>query len=416
MRIAIFENLPRGGAKRAALELGRFLAANHKLDLYRLSTTESKAFDLAPLCQKLYTYPFQPLGGRLDDRLVDGKLAPRSYTMFGPLMRVHRQIAADVDHRDYDALLAHTDSYTQAPYVLGYLRQVPSVYFCQEPFRFLEERQHLDVHRAGLRRLPLGRLREAEEVWAVNRMGRLDTRNARAADAIAANSVHSRERIWAAYARTATVCPLGIDVEHFTPASGAVTRRNEVLSIGIPSVIKGHDLVIRALARIPKESRPALRLIMPWRRGSEPFERLAQENGVELTVEAAIDEAEILDRYRRALATVCAARLEAFGFTPLESMACGTPVVAIQEGGYRETVVDGVTGFLVEPDPGAIAAAIATLAGDPSLVSRLGVSGREHVVRSWQWDRGGAALENLLRKVAASREPAMERRAAPTNA
>src|ERR1700686_2535605 len=155
MRIAIFENLPRGGAKRAALELGRFLAANHELDLYRLSTTESKALDLAPFCRELYTYPFKPLGGRLDDRLAGGKLTPRSYTMFGPLMRVHRQIAIDVDHRDYDVLLTHTDSYTQAPYLLGYLRQVPSVYFCQEPFRFLEERQHLEVHRAGLRRLPL---------------------------------------------------------------------------------------------------------------------------------------------------------------------------------------------------------------------------------------------------------------------
>jgi glycosyltransferase involved in cell wall biosynthesis len=182
-----------------------------------------------------------------------------------------------------------------------------------------------------------------------------------------------------------------------------------VLSIGIPSVIKGHDLVIRALARIPQASRPALRLVMPWLRGSEPLERLAKANGVELIVEAAIEEADMLDRYRRALATVCAARLEAFGFTPLESMACGTPVVAIQEGGYRETVVDGLTGFLVEPDPDAIAAAIAALASDPSLVAKLGLSGREHVVRSWQWDKGGQALDSLLRKVATSREPASER-------
>src|ERR1700694_730170 len=412
MRIAIFENLPRGGAKRAAFELGRFLASNHELDLYRLNTTESRALDLAPFCQQLYTYPFSPLGGLLDRRLAGGKLAPRSYTMFGPFRHVDPQISADVARRNYDVLLTHTDSYTQAPYLLGYLRRVPSVYFCQEPFRFLEERQHLNEHRAALRHLPLGRLREAEDVWALRRMGRLDTSHARAADAIAVNSVHSRERIWASYGRAATVCPLGIDIEHFTPGTGAVTRRNEVLSIGIPSVIKGHDLVIQALGRIPTASRPALRLITPWLGGSQPLELIAKANGVELIVEAAIEETAMLDRYRRALATVCAARLEAFGFTPLESMACGTPVVAIREGGYRETVSDRLTGFLVEPEPDAIAAAIAALASDASLVTELGRGGREHVVKSWQWDKGGRALENLLQGIAESRVRASERRVA----
>ena len=48
-------------------------------------------------------------------------------------------------------------------------------------------------------------------------------------------------------------------------------------------------------------------------------------------------------------------RFETFGLIPLESMGCGTPVVATNIGGHRETVVNDVTGFLVDPDPKEIA-------------------------------------------------------------
>jgi len=399
MRIAIYENLPFGGAKRAAFEFARWLAAEHEIDLYRLDTSAAGSLDLAPLAKHVYTYRFSALFGLFDDRLKRGKLTPRSYTMFGPLIRVHRRMARDIDARGYDVLLAHTDGYTQAPHLLGHVWRVPSVYFCQEPFRILQERLNLEEYLAGLRRLPLGLVREREELLALRRMGRHDRRNARAAKALATNSVYSRERIWAAYARNATVCYLGIDAERFTPSRGA-PRRREVLSVGLPSAIKGHDLVIESLARIPKDRRPAMRLVMTWVRNSEPLERLAKERDVELILEAALGDEAMQDRYRQALATVCAARLEPFGLTPLESMACGTPVVAIREAGFRETVLDGETGFLVEPEPDAIAGAISTLARDSALVGRFGMRGRDHVVRSWGWEHGGRALDALLRSAA----------------
>ena len=85
MRIAIYENLPPGGAKRASFEFGRFLAQRHEVDLYRLSITDNRAFDLAPLVHQVYTYRYAPLGGLLDARLTGGHFAPRSYTLFGPL-------------------------------------------------------------------------------------------------------------------------------------------------------------------------------------------------------------------------------------------------------------------------------------------------------------------------------------------
>jgi len=63
---------------------------------------------------------------------------------------------------------------------------------------------------------------------------------------------------------------------------------------------------------------------------------------------------EIRDLYRSCVATILPGE-EDFGIVPLEAQACGRPVVALGRGGACETVVDGVTGVLVEPGEEALA-------------------------------------------------------------
>jgi glycosyltransferase involved in cell wall biosynthesis len=67
---------------------------------------------------------------------------------------------------------------------------------------------------------------------------------------------------------------------------------------------------------------------------------------------------------------------EDWGLVPLEAMALGKPVIAVNRGGPVESVVDGQTGFLVNPTPESFASAIEMLADDPDLVRRLGVNAR----------------------------------------
>jgi D-inositol-3-phosphate glycosyltransferase len=64
---------------------------------------------------------------------------------------------------------------------------------------------------------------------------------------------------------------------------------------------------------------------------------------------------------------------EPFGITPLESMACGTPVIGSNVGGIKYTVVDGETGALVPPeDPAALALKIEELVNDADGLQQMG--------------------------------------------
>jgi glycosyltransferase involved in cell wall biosynthesis len=92
--------------------------------------------------------------------------------------------------------------------------------------------------------------------------------------------------------------------------------------------------------------------------------------------------------------------LEPFGFVPLESMASGTPVIGVREGGIRETIVDGVTGFLVDRDPAAMARALDRLLAYPQEIEELGRRGREYVCQVWTWERTMTVLEQHLEQAA----------------
>ena len=90
-----------------------------------------------------------------------------------------------------------------------------------------------------------------------------------------------------------------------------------------------------------------------------------------------ISEAEKLRLLRRAWALVFASPKEGWGITNLEAAACGTPVIASDSPGIRESVRDGETGFLVpHGDVDAMAASMTRVARDRTLVEQLGAQAR----------------------------------------
>jgi glycosyltransferase involved in cell wall biosynthesis len=136
---------------------------------------------------------------------------------------------------------------------------------------------------------------------------------------------------------------------------------------------------------------------------------LARSLGVELRVRTAVSDAELVATLNSAALLLYTSRLEPFGFAPLEANACGLPVVGIAEGGIRETVQDGVNGFLVEPEAESIARAASRLLQNPALARQMGEKAAENVQRSWNVESSIDRLETILLQAVSTKRGQMGR-------
>lgn len=130
------------------------------------------------------------------------------------------------------------------------------------------------------------------------------------------------------------------------------------------------------------------------------LERLVVELGLQERVELLRN---VSDATRRrlmwgALAVVYTPPGEHFGIVPLEAMALGTPVLAVDSGGPTETVVDGECGFLREPEKEAFAEVMVGLVRNPDRAVEMGVSGAARVRRMFSLHALADALEVMLGK------------------
>lgn len=103
-----------------------------------------------------------------------------------------------------------------------------------------------------------------------------------------------------------------------------------------------------------------------------------------------------LSLLNRCLCLVYTPSHEHFGIVPIEAMYVRRPVIAVNSGGPLETVEDGVTGFLCNPDAESFAAAMQKFVKDPSLSLTMGDAGKENVVRKFSFDVFAQHLHNIV--------------------
>lgn len=300
-----------------------------------------------------------------------------------------RQCAEEIDQGGFDILFANTCMLFRTTSI-GRFAKTPAVLYLQEPFRWLYE---------ALPQLPwLARPRGA---WSPLRpstyrstfvdirtlrnrrvQAREEASNAAAFHRILVNSYFSRESVLRAYGLDSDVCYLGIDAEHFVDKG--LPRGNDVVGLGSITREKNLGLCIEAIGAIPPP-RPKLVWIgnLADHAYLDEVRRLAEARQVAFEPMVRVSDEILLDVLNRTAVMVYAPRLEPFGLAPLEANACGVPVVAVAEGGVRETVVDGVTGLLVAHDPAAMAAAVTRLLHDPTLARQLGANARQAVEAKW---------------------------------
>jgi D-inositol-3-phosphate glycosyltransferase len=216
-------------------------------------------------------------------------------------------------------------------------------------------------------------------------------------------------RLYGAAPSSLAQVPCGVDVQALFPGTRAEARARLglpaegfiVLQLGRLVPRKGIANVVRAMALLPGDAR----LVVVGGDADTPDETatpeigrlrgIARAAGVadRVTFTGRRARAALRDWYVAADVFVTTPWYEPFGITPLEAMACGTPVIGSAVGGIGYTVQHGRTGFLVPPeDPPALARRLLLLQCQPALAAAMGQAGVQRVRSQFTWQQVAAQL------------------------
>lgn len=233
-------------------------------------------------------------------------------------------------------------------------------------------------------------------------------------------------RLYNAEPSKITIVPCGFDPAEFFPISKELARvvlgfgpeERIILQLGRLVPRKGIDNVIHGFAKLLNEHKVESRLLIVGGEKEDPDESATPEIGRLREIacrEGVAERVQFVGRrgrealkyfYSGADVFVTTPWYEPFGITPVEAMACGTPVVGGNVGGVKFTVRDGETGYLVPPNnPGALAERIAHLYQHPKLMSVFRQAGIRRVNDLFTWRRVADSVALIYEDVLSSRQP-----------
>lgn len=358
MKIAIFHELDFGGAKRTVDALGKRLNKIFDVDLYYVG--EKKEKNDSKNYKNIFYYPFHSRLWKGND--WKGKLYKDTVELFS-LYNLHKKIARDINSKGYNYVFVHPSKFTQAPFLLRFLKN-KSVYFCQEPLRIAYDPYLSDI----------SYIKFPKNIYEfVNRMVRkwIDGVNFKGANIVLANSKFSKEFIEESYGKQATLCYLGVDVVFFKPYN--IKKTIDILFIGNEN--DGYSFLNSMSERFNNKNKFRIHAI--FRGEGLP----------------GMTDKELLNIYNKSKVLVALNHNEPFGLIPLEAMACGTPVIAVDEGGYNESVINNKTGFLISRNPNEFYDAISKIISNEKIREKMGRNARENVLRNWTW---GKTIDRFL--------------------
>lgn len=234
-----------------------------------------------------------------------------------------------------------------------------------------------------------------------------------------------------------TIIPCGFSEEEFYPMDKILAR--EALNLPVKEKIllqlgrmvprKGIDNVIRALGRLKQSTKVKLVVVggnadMPDPDKDSELRRLQaiakEEQVADSVIFAGRKNRDMLKYfYNAADFFISTPWYEPFGITPLESMACGTPVIGSNVGGIKYSVVDGKTGFLVPPNnPDMLARKIQFGLENEDSYNYLSRNSLSRVNKIFTWDCVAQQMQQLYEKVICSNykvQPSFNRRPSLTS-
>lgn len=223
--------------------------------------------------------------------------------------------------------------------------------------------------------------------------------------------------LYDAHHKDIDIVPCGFDDEEMYPIKKADAKKalglkdNEevVLHLGRMVPRKGADNVIRGFAHYLKENKKESRLVIVGGESEDAcpirtpeigrLKAIADQEGISTRVLFAGSKSRqaLKIYYSAADVFVTTPWYEPFGITPVESMACGTPVIGSNVGGIKYTVKHEKTGLLVPPnDPIALKEALSKIMKDDQLREKFGLESLSRVKQHFRWEHMARKIEEIL--------------------
>lgn len=280
--------------------------------------------------------------------------------------------------------------------------KIPLLYFCYEPPRaaYTDRREvSRRMGRAGLILQPLLRLYRP-----------LDRYLARQADALLVNGEYGQSLIRQTYGLASTIITHGAELGPGQEGAGpgpnlvrlryGLGDRPVILTVNHLHPRKRVDLLLRAMPAVRAEHPGTTALIVGGGPEKAALQELARTLGLDdqaVIFAGYVPEEELAAHYAAATVYAHTGRAETFGLSVLEAQAAALPVVATDEGGPREIILESQTGFLVEATPAALAERLNWLLSHPAEREAMGQAGAERVAARYTWERGARAFVEVAR-------------------
>jgi D-inositol-3-phosphate glycosyltransferase len=256
----------------------------------------------------------------------------------------------------------------------------------------------------------------------------IETLICKEADQIIAECPQDKEDLIEYYhadSKKIAIVPCGFSQTEFYPVNKAIARKilridsNEKILLQLGRMVprKGIDNVIRSVAVIKKKSVQRIKVLIvggnkenmaesscpEYKRLSDLATSLGIADRVQFVGKKSREHLKFY--YAAADVFITTPWYEPFGITPLEAMACGTPVIGSNVGGIKYSIVDGITGALVPPnDAKALASKINELVSNESVLNLMGQNAIKHVNENFTWKKVASEIEvvynAVLRKTA----------------
>jgi glycosyltransferase involved in cell wall biosynthesis len=362
----------KGGAERVVLKIAQHYKAKIYVAEYNPQTTfgEFSDLDIQVIAKQglLKALPY----GRASQGLNYG------ISFYG--MRIRD---------DYDVINAH-----MAPSHWIRKNNDHVLWYCHTPLRDIYDLYHYRLSLKKIHQKPV-------HIIGAKAVKMLDQGVVKNIEKIVTNSYNVRSRVVKYYGRRdATVLGGGVDYENYK-------KGDDKKYFFYPSRIspnKRQDYAIRAFD-IFKRQVKGYKLVIAGPVSTDKFfynyyrkiEALANSIG-DVQILTSVDEKMLKELYSNCTAVVYTPVNEDYGLVPLEGMASSKPIVAVREGGIKETVEEGKTGLLSNSIE-EMANSMKEIAENPSLAEQMGKSGRERVVKHYSWEKFFKEFDKNLKEV-----------------